>query len=152
MISAMGTACQWEGHDGHKGGWREETTAKSRFLCAPQLPFILCKTASVASTNMILLQPTNPLTTFIFCYTLFLKNLAVQAMRPITVKQDYSNGQNLKTTGIKSPLFLPSGKAVLLIYLRLWKLAGMKYVSAGKRICVLPSSRCHPSTAVVALK
>lgn len=84
--------------------------------------------------------------------SVFQNLLDVYAMLPITVKQDCANGQNGRTTGTKSPLFLPCEKVVLFIYLRLWKIAGIKSVPAGRRTSVLPSSRCHQSTAVVALK
>lgn len=102
-----------------KGDTTGMSTGKSRFplFSEPPLLFPLQNCISYIHQNQSLTACKSRIT--FICHQLSISQnlLAVHAMFPIIIK-DHSNGQNLKATGIKCPLFLPSEK-VMLLYLRL---------------------------------
>lgn len=131
-------------HDWHEAGWGEDYSRKqSPLFSVPPFLLFRCITASVTSSDDSLTACKSHHNLYLFLQlSVFHNLLAVHTMVPITVKQDYSNRQNLKTTGIKSPLFLPSENVVLLLYLRLWERAGGAVLS-------LPADATHPQQVLL---
>lgn len=107
------------GHNRHEGRWRGQITDKSKFPPFSEPPLLIPLQNCISYIQQYdSLTACKSRATFNYQLSVSQNLLAVHAMFPVIIK-DHSNGQNLKATGIKSPLFLASEKVVLLLYLML---------------------------------
>lgn len=152
VISLMGTCFPCKGDmTAMRAGGEDRVQQKADFLFSLNLSFSFPKLHQLHAPTQFphSLQIQNNF--YLLQLSVSQNLLAVHAMFPVVIK-DHSSEQNLKATGIKSPLFLLSEKVVLLLYLRLQKNGRNEVLPPGRRSCVLLPSKQHQSTATVALK